>query len=199
MFCLFLCLLVSVVYKLLYGDLECHERRLIYKMHYYYYYYYCYYNHHIVHYIICSILFLSIMFAARVRTMRCSTPRRQDLVAVDTSTSTARCGPAVQGSWVQNQSSPGWIKVSCAMYICSLPFLSLHVYSNPPGSSYDIVAKQWYYTVTLGPKKLFPIHLQWEWDVCNSVDNFFEHPNCRKTTHFTIRIWFIRSDNIWKV
>ena len=38
------------------------------------------------------------------------------------------------------------------------------------------------------PKKTFPIDLQEERDVCNSVDSFFERPNHHEMTRFTLRI-----------
>ena len=77
--------------------------------------------------------------------------------------------------------------------------------SRPPGSQIDIVAKAWCYNFRVchvmlcGPKRLFLSHLHGERHIYKSVDNFFERPNCREMTRFINGIWFIRSDNIWKV
>ena len=66
---------------------------------------------------------------------------------------------------------------------------------------FDIVAKPWCYNfwvcqmMLFGPKWLFPIHLHREKDLCSSVDTFFECPNRGEMTRFTVRIWFIGSDD----
>ena len=62
--------------------------------------------------------------------------------------------------------------------------MGLPVNTSRPGPKevsrvFDIVAKPWYYNfcihyvMILGPKRLFPIHLHGERDVCNSVNNTF--------------------------
>ena len=84
----------------------------------------------------------------------------------------------------------------------------LFAVTKPPGSAPSVEAnivedKHWYYIVMwcYAAQKDFylSVHLHGERDICNSVDNFFERPSRHETTNFTVRIWFIRSDNIWEV
>ena len=90
-----------------------------------------------------------------------------------------------------------WSKIVWYLIFSTLPSPN-----KPRGRvlSVDIVAKPWYYNfhvrhlMSLGPKILFSHSLTWE----KRHSSIFECPNTCEMTSFTIRIQFIRSDNIWK-